>query len=101
MNTTITHFTAWLVNDASALETSCMDITVIEDELIGADPDDERAWAANGAVTFHAVTTVDVHDGDIDAAQAEAKDLMAAAGWQIVGDWDVVDNAYIVTVARA
>jgi hypothetical protein len=101
MYLTTTHFTAWLVNDASCLETPFMDVTVIEDELIGDDPADERAWASNGDPLFHAVTTVDAEDGDIDTAQYEATDLLSAAGWQTVGNWDVVDNAYIVTVARA
>lgn len=96
----IDHFTAWLVNDASALETACMNITVLQDELISADPEDERAWASTTEQAFHAVTTVDAKDGDIDVAQAEAKELLSAAGWRIVGDWDTTPNAYTVTVAR-
>lgn len=103
MNSTITHFTAWLVNDASALDTGCMDITILQDMLIGEDPADERNWSCDAGkpTAFHAVTTVDAKDGDIDDAIAEARDLMEAAGWQIAGDWDAVDNAYIVTVERA
>jgi len=103
MNSTITHFTAWLVNDASALETGCMDITILQDELIGEDPADERNWSCDAGkpAPFHAVTTVDATDGDVDDAITEAKDLMEQAGWSITGSWDAVDNAYIVTVERA
>lgn len=95
-----THFTAWLVNDTSCLETGACDISVIEDELIGDDPEDETAWASQGEVKFHSVTTVDAKDGDIEEAKREAEALMEAAGWRTVGDWDAVDNAYIVTVER-
>ncbi len=102
---TATHFTAWRVNDASALETNCIDITVIEDEAISYKVDgsgnETPVWASQGDQMFHAVTSVDAKAGDIDDAQAEAEALMAAAGWQTDGDWDVTDNAYFVTVTRA
>lgn len=94
------HFTAWLTNDVSALETDYMDITVLRDELISGDPDDPRAWAATTEQAFYAVTTVNAKDGDIDAAQSEAKELLANGGWRIVGDWDATPNAYTATVAR-
>ncbi|MFD5678220.1 hypothetical protein [Streptomyces sp. NPDC127040] len=97
---TVTHFTAWLVNDPSALETDCVDIAIIEDELIGGNPENDGDWASQGDVQFHAVTTVSAKDGDISAAQTEAEALMEDAGWRIVGTWDATDNAYIVTVER-
>lgn len=97
---TVTHFTAWLANDPSALETDCVDISIIEDELIGGDPENDSDWASQGGVKFHAVTSVNAEDGDIDDAQTEAEALMDAAGWRIVGNWDATDNAYIVTVER-
>lgn len=97
---TVTHFTAWLVTDLSALETDRIDISIIEDELIGGDPENDGDWASQGDVTFHAVTTVSAEDGDIDDAQTEAEALMEAAGWRIIGKWDATDNAYIVTVER-
>lgn len=103
MNSTITHFTAWLVNDTSCLDQGCMDVTILQDKLIGGDPANERDWACDASVPalFYAVTTVNAQDGDIDDAITESKDLMENAGWRIVGDWDAVDNAYIVTVERA
>jgi hypothetical protein len=99
---TTRHFTAWLVNDPSALDQACMDISILEDELIGADPEDDGAWSTDSSkpVAFYAVTTVDAREGDIDDAQDEAEDLMSATGWRTVGKWDAVDNAYIVTVER-
>lgn len=101
---TATHFTAWLVNDASALDTDFMDLTVIEDEAISYDVDDEGnetpVWSSQGEQQLHAVTTVPAKGGDIDDAQDQAEDLLQAAGWQTVGDWDVTDNAYIITVER-
>lgn len=96
-----THFTAWLVNDPSALDTGCIDISVIEDQLIGDDADSDDSWASRGDAQFHAVTTVDATDGSINDAQDEAEDLMAEAGWRTIGTWTAVDNAFIATVERA
>lgn len=95
------HFTAWLVNDSSALDGPCIDVTILPDELIGADSDDERAWSSSGEPVFYAVTTVDAREGDVEDAIDEAERLMDAAGWRTVGKWDAVDNAYTVTVERA
>jgi hypothetical protein len=97
---TATHFTAWLVNDPSALDADACDVTVIEDELIGGDPEDDGDWSSHGEEQFRAVTTVDARDGDIQDAIKEAEALLAAAGWSIVGEWDSADNAYTVTVER-
>jgi hypothetical protein len=99
---TVRHFTAWLVNDASALDQDCMDLTILEDELRGEDPTDDGNWSTDTSkpTAFYAVTTVSAEDGDIDDAITEAVDLMATAGWSIVGKWDTTDNAYIVTVER-
>ncbi|MGW8851571.1 hypothetical protein ACWGNE_27805 [Streptomyces xiamenensis] len=96
-----THFTAWLVNDLSALETEFIDITVIEDELIGGNPEREDDWASQGDQVFHAVTSVSAEDGDIDDAKSEARHLIETAGWRIAGEWRVTSNAYLVTVERA
>lgn len=99
---TVTHFTACLVNDTSCLDQDCMDITVLQDELISGGADNERDWATDAvaSVVFYAVTTVDAKDGDVDDAMTEARHLLEQAGWRIVGDWDAVDVAYIVTVER-
>lgn len=96
------HFTAWLVNDPSALDQSCMDITILEDDLIGADPADDGAWSTDTSkpTAFYAVTTVDAREGDAGDGCSEAEDLMREAGWRTVGKWDAVDNAYIVTVEK-
>lgn len=95
-----THFTAWLVNDRSALDGDFMDITILEDELRGEDPEDEGAWSSTSNQVFYATTSVRVDDGDIDDARAEARKLIEDASWEIAGDWDITDNAYIVTVER-
>jgi hypothetical protein len=102
MNSTITHFTAWLVNDASALDQGCMDITILEDQLVGGDPDNDGDWSTDTSkpTAFYAVTTVNAEDGSLSDGRNEAETLMEQAGWRIAGDWDAVDNAYIVTVER-
>ncbi|MET9804674.1 hypothetical protein [Streptomyces sp. NPDC006368] len=99
---TTTHFTAWLVNDTSCLDTPFMDVTVLEDELVGEDPADHAAWTTDGdkPIAFHALTTVDARDGDINHGIAQAEAAMNVAGWRTVGSWDAVDNAYIATVER-
>ncbi|MFF3547093.1 hypothetical protein ACFYXD_35310 [Streptomyces platensis] len=99
---TVRHFTAWLVNDPSALDQPCMDIAILEDELIAGDPEDDGSWGTDSSkpTAFYAVTKVDARDGDAQDGIDEAEDLMSAAGWRTVGNWDTVDNAYIVTVER-
>lgn len=100
---TPTHFTAWLVNDPSALDQPFMDITILEDQLIGGDSDDDGSWGTDSSkpTAFYAVTKVDARDGDAEDGCDEAETLMSAAGWRTVGNWDAVDNAYIVTVEHA
>jgi hypothetical protein len=100
MTQTKKHFTAWLTNDTSALDQSCMDLTILADELIGTDPEREDGWASNGPQVFYAVTTVDATDGDIKDGIAEAEELMSAAGWETAGSWDATPNAYTVTVRK-
>lgn len=104
MTTTVTrtHFTAWLVNAASYLDQPCMDVAILQDQLIGGNPDDDGDWATDTTQpqAFYAVTTVDARDGDAKDGCDEAEDLMRQAGWRTVGAWDAVDNAYTVTVER-
>lgn len=99
---TRTHFTAWMVNDTSCLETGCMDITVLEDQFDGADPGKDSDWITDASKppAFHAVTTVDAREGDAQDGCDQADALMREAGWERAGGWDVVDNAYIATVRR-
>ncbi|GGT65374.1 hypothetical protein [Streptomyces purpureus] len=98
---TTTHFTAWLTNTPSALDQPNVDLTVLEDVLIG-DPDDgDSAWAsAGGEAAFEAITSVPAEDDDDEQALREAKDLLQDAGWRTVGEWDGVETGYIVTVER-
>jgi hypothetical protein len=99
------HFTAWLVNDPSALNQDNCDVTVLADVLIGYDKNDSGeetpCWASNGAEVFHAVTDTSARDGDIEDALSRAEELLAEAGWDTVGKWEAVDNAYLVTVERS
>lgn len=92
------HFTAWLtVDPQTVLGTNC-DILVLEDKQTGSD------WTTKPGTDelFKAETTVPAEmRGDHDAAQAEAEDLLADAGWQTSGDWEQTDSGYIVTVERA
>jgi hypothetical protein len=65
-------------------------------------PQDEGAWSTDTSkpTAFYAVTKVDARDGDAQDGCDEAEDLMRDAGWRVVGNWDAVDNAYVVTVER-
>ena len=98
----VKHFTAWLVNARSCLDQDNMDVTVLEDELTGAEnPDDPGDWATDGTKdpAFYAVTSVDARDGETDDAIREAEGLLAAAGWTVAGPWAGVDCGYIAVVA--
>jgi len=102
---TVRHFTAWLVNDASALDQPCMDVTILEDQVIGYTEvygEQQPSWSTDTSkpTAFYAVTKVDACDGDAEDGCDEAEDLMRDAGWRVVGNWEAVDNAYVVTVER-
>lgn len=94
------HFTAWLTTDTSALAGDNADVVVLADELRG-EPDDPNAWSSTSDERFSAVTTVNAAEGDIEDAIREANDLLAAAGWSRVGEWESVTTGCIVTVERA
>lgn len=100
---TATHFTAWLTDDPSCLDQPNVDLNIWQDMLTTGDGDQDGDWACDpGQGTFfNAITSVNAEDGDVDDAMAEAKNLMEAAGWRIVGDWQPAGNAYTVTVERA
>jgi hypothetical protein len=72
-----------------------MDDTVLEDELLGEDPADHAAWTTDSSkpIAFHAVTTVDARDGDDADGVTQAEELLRAAGWRTVGQWDVTTSA--------
>lgn len=103
MSDEIRHFTAWLVNDRTCVLNGLMDLTVLEDKLIGDDPEDHGNWTTDSSKKehpFYAETTVSVEDGDVADAMDEAEDLLEKAGWRMVDEWDITPNAYVVTVER-
>ncbi|PBC72309.1 MULTISPECIES: hypothetical protein [unclassified Streptomyces] len=98
---TTTHFTAWLTTDASCLDQPNIDVTVLEDELIGDNPANDGAWSSQGDPLFHAVTGVPAADSSTGRAEKEAQSLLEAAGWTVEGDWEPVPTGGVVTVSRA
>jgi hypothetical protein len=100
--TTRRHFTAWMATGSSVLDQPCMDVTIIEDELLGADPDNETHWSDDTSKPqpFYAVTTVNAKDGDAQDGINEAEALMRAAGWRVAGQWRDTSSAYVATVER-
>lgn len=97
-----THFTAWLVNDNSCLDQDNMDLTVLQDQLIGGDPENDSDWSTDSSqpTALYAVTEVNAKDGDIEDGINQAEILLGNAGWTIVSSWEATDNAYIATVER-
>ncbi|MFE7119373.1 hypothetical protein ACFU99_28565 [Streptomyces sp. NPDC057654] len=96
------HYTAWLVNDPSCLDQGCMDVTILQDQLIGGDPGDDADWASDTSkpTALYAVTTVDAQEGDIADGIEEAEALMRQAGWQVTSKWASLPNAFTATVER-
>lgn len=96
------HFTAWLATDRAVLLGDHADVTILQDEAISYRTDDEGneipAWTTAPGVpqAFYAETTATDHDD----AQDQARELMEAAGWRIVGGWKPIDTGYVVTVER-
>lgn len=99
---TTTHYTVWMTSDPHCLDQGCMDVTILEDQLIGGEPEDEGAWATDSSKEspFHAVTTVDAREGDWVDAVDEAEDLLRDAGWRVTSSWDSTDHAHTATVER-
>lgn len=103
---TAAHFTAWLVNDTSALDQPNCDLTVLGDEISGYQPGEDGedtetpVWTSTGNNVYYGITSVSATDGDIDDAIRDAENLLAAAGWTTAGRWEAVDNAYLITVER-
>lgn len=98
------HFTAWLVNVPSCLDQPNIDLTVLPDEPVyGIDDEGNEVinWASSGETVFYAVTSVNAATGEVSDAITGARVLLREAGWETVGEWDVVDNAYVITVERA
>ncbi len=98
----MTHFSAWLTTDLSALAGRNADITVLPDEIAGYRDEDEQVpeWMSTGDPVFHAETVCDAVEGDIADAMGQAEELLAEAGWRPVGDWSAIDSGMIVTVEK-
>lgn len=98
----IRHFTAWLTNVSSCLSGNVMDVTVLEDTLIGSDPENHGHWATDSSKEqpFYAETTVPVEEDRVEDAMDQARDLLENAGWRIAGGWQATPNAYTVPVER-
>jgi len=96
------HFTAWLVNIPSALDQANMDITISQDQLVGANPDNDSDWTTDTSkpTPFYAVTHVNATTGDITEGIKEAEALMQQDGWKTTSNWQAVTNAYTATVER-
>ncbi|MGW3491867.1 helix-turn-helix domain-containing protein [Streptomyces sp. NPDC001054] len=113
---TAQHFTAWMTNDWSCLEGDDMDVSVLEDEAVSYreeilsedwDPAtgdvvrevrETPMWESNGNRVFWALTGVDAREGDVEEGIKVAEELLDAAGWRRVGDWEATTSSYIVTV---
>lgn len=94
-----THFTAWLSTDRSVLEGDDCDVVILADDASGYRDEDETEpiWSSTGSPLFHALTGIST-DGDPDEIEKRAEELLAEAGWRIVGRWDAVDTGMVVTV---
>jgi hypothetical protein len=99
------HFTAWITNDTSCLEGPDVDVVVIPDKIgwHEGDGDGEPTvpqWQSDGGPVFSAVTSIDAREGDLGEAAREAEQLLGAAGWRRVEDWNVVPTGYVAAVER-
>jgi hypothetical protein len=43
------HFTAWMANSSSVVDQPNMDIAIIEDQLLGEDPDNVDHWSSDSS----------------------------------------------------
>lgn len=59
-------------------------------------------YAMGSTVAMPEVSTGIAQDDDDkhDGIETAARDILSDAGWHIVGDWGVADNAYYATVER-
>lgn len=86
-------------------------VGVNEADLVGERPegfdDDGNAiyvpeYAMGPTVAMAEVSTgIAQNDEDkLARVEAAARDILSDAGWHIVGDWEIADNAYYATVER-
>lgn len=94
------YFTAWLSTDRSVLDDDHCDVVVLEDELLGDDPDDLRARTSIGDPHLRVILDAR-HDDDTDEAAIEqAEEALEAAGWRLIGTWEAVDTGCTAPVER-
>lgn len=100
------HYTAWLVNDRSALIQPNCDVTVLQDAITGYNTADDGTelpiWSTDivEPLKFYAVTRVPAASDNILQAHQDAERLLNAAGWRLTEPWTAAPNAYIATVTR-
>jgi len=82
------------------------DVSVIERAIVGyrddEDGEETPVYGLGDRVVYHADTGVNV-DADDAATRAitAATELLEAAGWEVVGEWEYADNAVYAVIARA
>jgi hypothetical protein len=94
---TALHFTAWMTNDPSTLSGDNMDVMILKDTLDSV-PEKAPEWVSTGEDVFHTETNVNASEGDVADGIREAEELMKAAGWEVVGEWEAVTTSYLATV---
>lgn len=84
----------------------CCDVSVIERTIVGyrddANSTETPVYGLTDRVVYHADTGIPVDATDAaTSAIAAATELLEAAGWEVVGEWEYADNAVYAVIARA
>src|SRR5690554_6640681 len=98
-------YVAAVATSADVVPNGRCDVAIIERQVLGYDVEDGEETPVYGLgdrVVYHADTGVNVDADDAGTrAVAAAEQLLEAAGWEVVGAWEVAADAVYAPVARA
>ena len=98
-------YVAAVATSADVVPNGRCDVAIIERQVLGYDVEDGEETPVYGLgdrVVYHADTGVNVDADDAATrAIAAAEQLLEAAGWEVVGEWEIAADAVYAPVARA
>src|SRR5690606_2670490 len=98
-------YVAAVATSADGVPNGPRGLAIIERQVLGYDVEDGEETPVYGLgdrVVYHADTGVNVDANDAATrAIAAAEQLLEAAGWEVVGEWEIAADAVYAPVARA
>ena len=98
-------YVAAVATSADVVPNGRCDVAIIERQVLGYRDEngtEPPVYGLGDRVVYHADTGVNVDADDAGTrAVAAAEQLLEAAGWEVVGEWEIAADAVYAPVARA